>query len=68
MKITKELRTLSPEELEKRMGEFKKELLKLRAQVSGGSSIQNPGNLRNNKRNIARIKTLLNEKQTKKLK
>ena len=63
MKITKELRSLSNEDLENKMKEFKKELLKLNAQVAGGSSIQNPGNLKKTKRNIARIKTLLNEKK-----
>ncbi len=63
MKITKELRDLSEQEQEKRLEEFKKELLKLNAQVASGSSIPNPGALRNTKKNIARIKTLQNEKK-----
>ncbi len=63
MKVTKELRTLSHGELQKRLGEFKKELLKLNAQVASGASVANPGKLRETKKNIARILTLLNQKK-----
>lgn len=61
MKITKELRGLSKEELETRMQEFKKELLKLQVQVASGASVTSPGAVRNTRKNIARIKTLLRE-------
>lgn len=63
MKLTKELRDLSTSELENRLGEFKKELLKLNVQVSTGASPESPGKLRQTKKNIARILTLLKEKE-----
>jgi len=63
MKFTKELRNLSVDELHTRLGEFKKELLKLNAQVASGANIPNPGLLQNLKRNVARVNTLLREKE-----
>ena len=63
MKITKELRDLSPTELRQRAEEFKKELLKLNVQVATGANTANPGKLRQMKKNIARILTLLREKE-----
>jgi large subunit ribosomal protein L29 len=63
MKITKELRAASTPDLHKKIGEFKKELLKLNAQVASGASAANPGKLRQTKKNIARILTLLREKE-----
>ncbi|PIN73440.1 50S ribosomal protein L29 [Candidatus Woesearchaeota archaeon CG10_big_fil_rev_8_21_14_0_10_45_16] len=63
MKITKELRGLSDVQLKGRAEEFKKELLKLNAQVASGANTANPGKLRQMKKNIARIYTLLQEKE-----
>ncbi len=63
MKIMKELRDLSKTELQSRLGEFKKELLKLNAQVASGANVSNPGALRNLKKNIARVNTLLRMKE-----
>lgn len=65
MKITKELRALSGEELGKRLEEFKKELLKLNVQVATGANPSNPGQLKQLKKNIARILTILKEKEVK---
>ena len=62
MKITKDLRNLSTEELNARLGEFKKELLKFNVQVATGSNPENPGKLKQTKKNIARVMTLLKEK------
>jgi large subunit ribosomal protein L29 len=64
-KTMKELKELSPEQLKERMEEFKKELLKLNAQVASGVNTANPGLLRQHKKNIARVKTLLNESHMK---
>ena len=61
MKITKELRLLSKQELQKRLEEFKKELLKLNVQVASGANTTSPGKLKQTKKNIARIKTLFKE-------
>lgn len=65
MKITKELRTLSSPELLVRKGELQKELLKLNAQVAMGTNPQNPGKVKQTKKNIARILTLLSQKEVK---
>lgn len=63
MKITKELRGLSVEELNTRMKEFKKELLKLSVEVASGANPSSPGKIKQVKKNIARILTLLKEKE-----
>ena len=63
MKITKNFRSLSREELQERLGEFKKELLKLNVQVATGANTANPGKLKQTKKNIARVLTLLKEKE-----
>ena len=61
MKVTKELRKLSSEEMVKRLEEFKKELLKLNVEVATGANPANAGKLRQTKKNIARILTLQQE-------
>ncbi len=58
MKI-KELAELSPEELKHREGELVDQLFKLRFQQSLGQ-LESPMKIKNIKRDIARIKTLLN--------
>lgn len=63
MKTTKNFRSLSQNELQERLGEFKKELLKLNVQVATGANTANPGKLKQTKKNIARILTLLEEKK-----
>lgn len=63
MKITKELKSLSNKELTNRLDEFKKELLKLNVQVATGANTSNPGKLKQTKKNIARILTLLKQKE-----
>ncbi len=60
---TKELRALSEQDLHSRLGEFKKELLKLNVQVGSGANPASPGKLRQVKKSIARILTLLTEKE-----
>ncbi len=63
MKITKELKGLSSTELQERLKEFKKELLKLNVQAATGTGVANPGKLKQTKKNIARILTLLKQKE-----
>jgi large subunit ribosomal protein L29 len=65
MKITKELKSLPQEELDKRLLEMKKELLKQSVQANSGANTQNPGKLREVKKNIARIKTIVKEREVK---
>ncbi|HIJ12018.1 TPA: 50S ribosomal protein L29 [Candidatus Woesearchaeota archaeon] len=64
-KTMKELRGLSEAQRKERVEEFKKELLKLNAQVASGANAANPGLLRQYKKNIARLKTLQNETHMK---
>ena len=63
MKITKELKSLSKADLQKRLEEFKKELLKLNVEVASGANTASPGKLRQTKKNIARIKTIFKQKE-----
>ena len=62
MKITKDFRGLAPEELRSRSTELKKELLKLNVEVASGANTSSPGKIKQVKKNIARILTILNEK------
>ncbi len=62
-KAMKELKGLSREELHARTTEMKKELLKLNVQVSTGTNPGNPGKLKQIKKNIARMKALLHQKE-----
>ena len=62
MKITKDFRGLAPEELRSRLAELKKELLKLNVEVASGANTSSPGKIKQVKKNIARILTILNEK------
>jgi len=63
MKVMKELRELQTPELDSRLKEFKKELLKLRIEVGAGTGTASSGKVRRTKKNIARIMTLLNERE-----
>lgn len=59
----KELRGLSKEELNQKMVELHKELMKDNAQVATGTIPKNPGKLKLAKKTIARIKMILAEKE-----
>jgi large subunit ribosomal protein L29 len=58
----KEIRGLSDEELQQKLNELKSELIRLRTQVVTGT-IKDTMAIRNIKKNIARILTVLNEKR-----
>jgi len=62
MKITKEFRGLAREDLPTRLAELKKELLKLNVEVASDANTTSPGKIKQVKKNIARILTILNEK------
>ena len=59
----RELRQLDKKELEKRLEELRKELMKYNAQISTSTPPENPGNVRKIKRTIAKIITISKEKQ-----
>jgi large subunit ribosomal protein L29 len=61
---TKEIRTKSNEELLKIVEEFKEELFDLRFKKATGQ-IENPMRIRELKKSIARIKTILTERAAK---
>ena len=61
MKAT-EIRSLSVEELEKKLGDLKKDLFMLRMQHAT-NHLDNPVKISVTRRDIARVKTVLREKQ-----
>ena len=58
----RQLRDLSDEELERKMGETRQELFNLRFQSATGA-LENPARLKLAKREIARILTVRNERE-----
>jgi ribosomal protein L29 len=54
----KQLQTLSVEEREKKLVESKKELLKLNGQVITGTAPKSPGQIKELKKTIAKLKVL----------
>lgn len=61
MKTTAELKGLSADGLAVRLTELKKELLKLNVQVATGIGSASSGKIKQTKKNIARILTILTE-------
>ena len=59
---TAEIRELDVEELERRVAQTRKELFNLRFQNATGQ-LENTGQLREARRNIARLLTVLNQKR-----
>ena len=59
---TKEIRELTPEELESRRRELKTEVFHLRLQQQGGQ-LEKPSQLRSLRREIARIETVVTQKR-----
>ena len=64
MKINK-IREMSSEELVKELGELKKELFKLRFSLAT-NGLDNPLKIKEVRRDIAKIKTILRERELKK--
>ena len=59
----KEILELNPSEYSSKLTELKKELVKLNAQAAIGTAMKNPGKLKQTKKNIARIFTMMNDKR-----
>jgi large subunit ribosomal protein L29 len=53
---------MSPEELENRLEQLRAELRKEEASVASGTRPENPGRMKETRRTIARILTIMNEK------
>lgn len=62
----KEIKAMDHVLLKGKLEELQKELIKENAQIATGTIPKSPGKLRNSKKTIARIKTILNEKNNKK--
>jgi large subunit ribosomal protein L29 len=58
----KEIKALSQEELEKKLIELKRELMKEQVQISTGTSPKSPGKLREMKKTVAKVLSLLEVK------
>ncbi|HOA55374.1 MAG: 50S ribosomal protein L29 [Acetivibrionales bacterium] len=59
-----EIRNMTQEELQKELNELKSELFKLRFQLVT-NQLENPMKLRDVKKNIARVKTVMREREIK---
>lgn len=55
----KEIQSMDQKSLNKKLEEIRKELIKENSQVASGTTPKNPGQLREKKKTIARIKTAL---------
>lgn len=66
MKVS-EIREMTQEELQKELAELKSELFKLRFQLVT-NQLENPMKLRDVKKSIARVKTVLREREIKGIK
>ena len=60
----KDIRDLSTKELEEKVGELKEELFNLRFQLATGQ-LENPMRIREVRKSIARVKTVLRERELK---
>ena len=61
-----DLQQLTSEELNAKLLEFQKELIKLNAQIATGTTPKSPGHVKKIKKNIARVYTLMNKKEVEK--
>lgn len=65
-KELQELRQNSPQDLQEKLGDLKEELFNLRFQLATGQ-LENPMRVRQVKKSIAQIKTILREEELKKI-
>ena len=59
---SKELRVMNEQDLELKVLELKKELMKINSQIATGTVPKSPGKVREMKRTIAKVLTITNEK------
>jgi large subunit ribosomal protein L29 len=59
----KELSTMSVDELQQNVVELKQELSKEKSTIASGTKSENPGKIRKIRRDIARLLTIINEKE-----
>ncbi|MBL7147384.1 MAG: 50S ribosomal protein L29 [Nanoarchaeota archaeon] len=64
----KEIQQMEKAQLESKLKDLKKDLMKINTQKSTGSNPENPGKIKQIKRTIAKILTTLNNKNWKEVK
>jgi large subunit ribosomal protein L29 len=62
MKRIREIREISDEERLKRLSELRTELVRMKTMVKAGGAVENPSRIRELRKTIARIETVMNEK------
>ena len=60
-----EIRKMSDEERRRRLSELRAELMRAKTMVKAGGSLDNPSRIRELRRTIARILTVMNEERRK---
>ncbi len=55
----KDIKSMSKDKIESQLLELRRELIKLNTQVATGTTLKNPGQVKNIKKNIARLLTQL---------
>jgi large subunit ribosomal protein L29 len=58
-----QIREMSSEDRDGRLDEMKTELSKLRTMISAGGSVENPGRVKELRKTIARLKTVMREEE-----
>ncbi len=61
----KEIKSMSTEDLNNRLEEIRKDLVKQNAQIATGTTPKSPGQIKQMKKTIARILTVMNSKENK---
>ena len=59
----KDIRSMSPEEQQKRLAELQTELVRLKTLVKAGGALENPARIREIRKAVARLLTVKNEKK-----
>ena len=64
----KELRQMSTKELKSKLQELRKEMMKQNAQIATGTSVKSPGQVKQTKKTIAKILTIVHSQKTEPIK
>jgi large subunit ribosomal protein L29 len=62
---SKEIRKMKPEEIEKKLEDLYKEMMKVKMQIAQGTSPEKPGRVKELRRTIARLITIKKERLSK---
>lgn len=61
----REIRDMSKEEQARRLSDLRTELVRMRTMVKAGGAVENPSRIRELKKTVARILTVMNEEAKK---